>query len=214
VDAWVASAICTAFPAARIWDPTQAMKGRNWDRAAALLGEGRVFLFEDKGTTPVTRKRKAPLQTHRIDIDRAQLDWYCDEVEPAEDVPVYYVLPKPPWKGSASSGHVPEQVASRVTSPEGPFEHWAYVIRCADLRDGLKARRSVDTHELPLPGAIKLADFFEDIRRGKAARWLSPDEADLAYSAGRLRSRKPPERRDLHEGSAFAVFVPAENLSI
>jgi hypothetical protein len=116
VDAWVASAICTAFPAARIWDPTQAMKGRNWDRAAALLGEGRVFLFEDKGTTPVTRKRKAPLQTHRIDIDRAQLDWYCDEVEPTEDVPVYYVLPKPPWKGSASSGHVPEQVVSRVTA--------------------------------------------------------------------------------------------------
>jgi hypothetical protein len=59
-----------------------------------------------------------------------------------------------------------------------------------------------------------LADFFEDIRRGKAARWLSPDEADLAYTAGRLRPRKPPERRDLHEGSAFAVFVPAENLAI
>jgi hypothetical protein len=95
------------------------MKGRNWDRAAALLGEGKVFLFEDKGTTAVTRKRKAPLHTHRIDIDRAQLDWYCDEVEPTEDVPVYYVLPKPPWKGSVSSGHVPEQVASRVTSPEG-----------------------------------------------------------------------------------------------
>jgi hypothetical protein len=76
------------------------MKGRNWDRAAALLGEGRVFLFEDKGTTPVTRKRKAPLQTHRIDIDRAQLDWYCDEVEPAEDVPVYYVLPSRPGKAA------------------------------------------------------------------------------------------------------------------
>jgi len=76
-------AVRTAFPAARIWDPTQAMKGRNCDRAAALLGEGKVFLFEDKGTTAVTRKRKAPLHTHRIDIDRAQLGWYCDEVEPA-----------------------------------------------------------------------------------------------------------------------------------
>ena len=32
VDARVASAICTAFPAARIWDPTQAMKGRNRER--------------------------------------------------------------------------------------------------------------------------------------------------------------------------------------
>jgi hypothetical protein len=89
------------------------MKGRNWDRAAALLGEGRVFLFEDKGTTPVTRKRKAPLQTHRIDIDRAQLDWYCDEVEPAEDVPVYYVLPRLPGKAARAPA------TSRSRSPAG-----------------------------------------------------------------------------------------------
>jgi hypothetical protein len=80
------------------------------------------------------------------------------------------------------------------------------------LRDGLKERRSVDTHELPLPGAIKLADFFEDVRRGKAARWLPP-EADLAYTAGGLRPRKPSGRRDPREGSAFAVFVPTEDLA-
>jgi hypothetical protein len=49
VDTWVASAICSVFPDARIWDPTQAMRGRNWDRAFLPLGAGKVFIFEDKG---------------------------------------------------------------------------------------------------------------------------------------------------------------------
>ena len=63
VDTWVAAAICSVFPGARIWDPTQAMKGRNWDRAFVPLEAGMVFIFEDKGTTAVTRMRKRPLQT-------------------------------------------------------------------------------------------------------------------------------------------------------
>ena len=215
VDAWVASAICSAFPGARIWDPTQAMKGRNWDRAVNVLGEGKIFLFEDKGTTAVRRKRKPPLQTHRINIDWLQLDWYCDEVEPVSDIPVYYVLPKPPWKGSVSSVHVPEQAASRVTSPGGPFLQWAYVIRCTDLREGLKGRSSVDTHELPLAGAIKLADFFSNVRRGKTGRWLPPpEEADLAFKVSRIDLGRPSSSRDSHAGSAFAVFVPAADLAV
>lgn len=80
VDAWVAAAVCNAFPEARIWDPTQAIRGRNWDRAIRLLGTGKIFIFEDQAT-PVARKRKTPLNTHRIDIGRAQIDWYCDEIE-------------------------------------------------------------------------------------------------------------------------------------
>ena len=75
-----------------------------------------VFIFEDKGTTAVTRMRKTPLQTHRIEIRADQLDWYCDVVEPASMIPVYYVLPRPPWNGGASSGHVPEQAACRVAA--------------------------------------------------------------------------------------------------
>ena len=129
VDTWVASAICSVSPDARIWDPTQAMRGRNWDRAFLPLEAGRVFIFEDKGTTAVTRTRKRPLQTHRIEIDAAQLNWYCDEVEPASRIPVYYVLPRPPWNGGAGSGHVPEQATCRVTSAAGPFPQWAYVSR-------------------------------------------------------------------------------------
>ena len=79
VDTWVAAAICSVFPGARIWDPTQAMKGRNWDRAFVPLEAGMVFIFEDKGTTAVTRMRKRPLQTAGR---RARL-WAASPVEPA-----------------------------------------------------------------------------------------------------------------------------------
>jgi hypothetical protein len=211
VDAWVASAICTAFPAARIWDPTQAIKGGNWDCSFSLLGDGKVFLFEDKGTTPVIRKLKAPLQTHKIDINRNQLDWYCDEVDPG-GAPVHYVLPKPPWTGSVSHAYVPEQAASRVTSLKGPFLQWAYVIRCTDLRTQLGTRASLDTHELPLEGAITLAEFFKDVRQGKSGRRVRTEEAAHAFETDRQGDPKPLNRRDLNAGSAFAVFVPAENL--
>ena len=126
VDAWVAAAVCNAFPEARIWDPTQAIRGRNWDRAIRLLGTGKIFIFEDQATTAVARKRKTPLNTHRIDIGRAQIDWYCDEIERDNGgIPVYYVLPNPPWKGCPDSVSVPEQAACQsphpqALSPSGP----------------------------------------------------------------------------------------------
>src|SRR6202034_84923 len=117
-------------------------KGRNWDRAFLPSEAGKIFIFEDKGTTAVTRSQKMPLQTHRIEIGTAQLDWYCDEVEAASSIPVYYVLPRPPWNGGASSGHIPEQAAFRVASDAGPFPQWAYVSRCTDLRLQLNDRCS------------------------------------------------------------------------
>jgi hypothetical protein len=213
VDAWVASAICSVFPDARIWDPTQAMKGRNWDRASLPFEEGKVFVFEDKGTTAVTRRRKRPLQTHRIDIDATQLNWYCDEVESANFIPVYYVLPRPPWNGSASSGHVPEQAACRIASDVGPFPQWAYVSRCTDLRRELSGQRSIDTDQLPLPGGMTLAEFFRDVRHGKAGRWLSPDDEDALRSPYRLTAAPGGTPRNTHTGSALAVFVPVHNLA-
>jgi hypothetical protein len=81
VDAWVSAAICTVFPHARIWGPTQAISATNWDYGLSL-GDGKIFILEDKGTSPVARTRRHPLLTHKIDVDRSQLDWYCDEVEP------------------------------------------------------------------------------------------------------------------------------------
>jgi len=216
VDAWVAAAVCSAFPGARIWDPTQAIRGRNWDRAVRLLGTGKIFIFEDKATTAVARKRKTPLSTHRIDIGRAQLNWYCDEIEPGNGgIPVYYVLPNPPWKGSPDPVSVPEQAACRVTSPAGPFTHWAYVIRCTTLRAALKGRRTVDTHELPLlPGAMPIADFFTGVRCGREGKWLPEhDELDVAMRPGDRDPRRPVDRHHRHEGSALAVFAPAADFA-
>jgi hypothetical protein len=211
VDAWVASAICSAFPDARTWDPTQAMKGRNWDRAFLPLEEGKVFILEVKGTTAVARTRKQPLQTHRIEVDAAQLDWYCDEVEETSMIPVYYVLPQPPWTGSSSSGPVPEQAACRVASHAGPFPQWAYVSRCTDLRRELSGRRSIDTDQLPLPAGMTLAEFFQDVRHGNAGRWLSPEDKDAPRSRPPARLGAEPRgiRQNLHTGSALAVFLPS-----
>ena len=180
------------------------------------LEAGKVFIFEDKGTTAVTRTRKRPLQTHRIDIGADQLDWYCDEVEPASMIPVYYVLPRPPWSGGASSGHVPEQAACRVTSDAGPFLRWAYVSRCTDLRRELSGRRSVDTDQLPLPGGMTLAEFLEDVRHGRAGKWLSPEEKDAlpVRSPGpRVKAEVAGTRQNSHTGSALAVLVPVGNLT-
>lgn len=217
VDTWVASAICSVSPDARIWDPTQAMKGRNWDRAFQPCDEGKVFIFEDKGTTAMTRTRKRPLQTHRIEIGAVQLDWYCDEVEPESMIPVYYVLPQPPWNGGGGSGPVPEQAACRVASDAGPFPQWAYVSRCTDLRRELElsGRRSVDTDQLPLPGCMKLAEFLQDVQHGKAGKWLSPDDEDAQWlrSLGRLAADLKGTRQDLRIGSALAVFVPVRDLT-
>jgi hypothetical protein len=213
VDAWVASAICAVFPDARIWDPTQAMKGRNWDRAALPLEEGKIFIFEDKGTTAVKRSRKEPFQTHRIDIGVDQLNWYCDIVEPASDIPVYYVLPRPPWEGGAGSSHLPEQAACRVTSSAGPFPQWAYVSRCTDVRRKLGPRRSVDTDQLPLPRGMTLAAFLESVRIGKSGKWLSPaDEEALVFRAAVPEAQRLRKRQHTHTGSALAVFVPVGNL--
>ena len=216
VDAWVAAAICSVFPDARIWDPTQVMKGRNWDRAFRPPEAGMIFIFEDKGTTAVTRTRKPPLHTHRIDIRADQLDWYCDEIEPSGMIPVYYVLPQPPWNGGASSGHVPEQAACRVTSDAGPFPEWAYVSRCTDLRNGLSGRRSVDTDELPLPGGMKLEEFLQEVRHGRAGKWVAPEEkTDVRplRSPGRLAAEPEGIRQSPHTGSALAVLVPVRNLA-
>jgi hypothetical protein len=179
------------------------------------LKQGKVFIFEDKGTTAVTRTRKRPLQTRRIEIGAAQLNWYCDEVEPASMIPVYYVLTRPPWNGGASFGHVPEQAICRVTSDAGPFPQWAYVSRCTDLRQELCGRRSIDTYQLPLPGGITLAEFFQDLRHGKAGKWLSPDEKDAlrVRSPGQLAAEPARTRPNPHTGSALAAFVPVGSLA-
>jgi hypothetical protein len=223
VDAWVSTAICVTFPHARIWGPTQAIKQTNWDYGASL-GEGKIFILEDKGTTAVERRRQKPLDTHRIHIDMDQLDWYCDEVEPATGVPVYYVLPQPPWIGAATgSDVVPDQAICRVESATGRFEAWTFVSRCSDLRGKLGGLSSIDTDRLPLAGGWSLAEFFRHVQECEIGRRISgAGEPSLSAARSAEQVGQPPRasvqdrtnelRPSQSVGSALAVFVPSEDL--
>ncbi len=224
VDAWVSAVVCRQFPNALVWGPTQVVQDENWDYGASL-GDGKVFILEDKATSPVTRKRKAPLATHWIDIPRSQLNWYCDDVQPRVHVPVFYVLPAPPWTGTPTgSVVVPDQAACRVASPAGPFEEWAFVVAADDLRTYLGARRGLETVELPIASSRSLAAFLDEVRScrlgyrvgggggGASAAMKGLDQGDRGrnnVASGPVARRDESDRR---MGSALAVFVPAGDL--
>jgi len=222
VDAWVSSAVCATFPRARIWGPTQNIEETNWDYGLSL-GDGKLLILEDKGTTGVLRKRKKPLDTHRIDIDINQLAWYCDQVEPTTGVPVYYVLPQPPWfGGSTGSEVVPDQAICRVDSAAGPFAEWAFISRSSDLRTELGSRRSIYTDQLPFPGASTVAEFFRRVQQCEIGKRISgsgepssliakaPEQVDREPDSAAHRTDNP--NRLQYVGSALAVFLPARDL--
>jgi hypothetical protein len=223
VDAWVSSAVCATFPHARIWGPTQNIEETNWDYGLSL-GDGKLFILEDKGTSAVHRRRKKPLDTHRIDIDLRQLAWYCDQVEPATGVPVYYVLPRPPWIGGATGSEVaPDQSICRVDSVAGPFDSWAFIGRSGDVRTELGGRRSIDTDQLPFAGTWTLAEFFRRVQECEIGRRISgPGEPSFLVAKAPEQAGRQPEttaafrpdelRRSQYVGSALAVFVPAQDL--
>ncbi len=223
VDAWVAIAISEIYPNARLWAPTQVIDDTNWDYGA-FLGDGKILILEDKATTPVHRKRKAPLYTHRIRIDRDQLNWYCDDVEPNLTVPAYYVLPRPPWDGPPSgSDVVADQSITRTMSLAGPFSLWTFVIRCSDLRTHLGVRDTVDTDTLPIPHSVTLQAFLTAVaacEHGKvisgpgssaeaAAKGVRLQESQTAAQANQ-RPRGQDEQR--FTGSSLGVFVPIQDL--
>lgn len=72
VDAWVAGVFCSRFASAHVWAPTQLAANGNWDYGMNL-GNGKLFILEDKATQHVSRTTLP--DTHRITIDPAQLDW-------------------------------------------------------------------------------------------------------------------------------------------
>jgi hypothetical protein len=225
VDAWVSVAIARAFPNARIWAPTQARIDGNWDYGISL-GAGKILILEDKGSTPLgPRQYKLPRNTHRIDIDPDQLDWYCKSVDNDMGIPSYYVLPRPPWIGpNTGSRVVPDQAIFRTTSPAGAFEEWAYVIRCSDLKAQLGTRRSIYTDRLPLPGAWSLTEFFDLIKKCEIGRRVSGETETDILERKALGQSLPPDQyagraafeEQVNEvtraGSALGVFVPATDL--
>jgi len=222
VDAWVSSAVCAAFPRARIWGPTQNIEQTNWDYGLSL-GDGKLFILEDKGTTAIRRKRKKPLDTHSIYIDTDQLAWYCNQVERAADVPVYYVLPKPPWlRAVTGSEVVPDQAVCRVESVAGAFPDWAFVCRAGDLRAQLASRSTLYTDQLPFKGSWTLSEFFGQVKDCSIGKRIAGkgEASALAAKAPEQVGQQPTtaalsigsHNRLSYVGSALAVFVPAEDL--
>lgn len=185
------------------------------------LGDGKVFILEDKATQHEPRATKP--DTHRIFIDSTQLDWYCDDVEPNSGVPVYYVLPKPPWALPPVATVVPPQAATRVTSTAGPFEEWAFVMRCTDLRTQLHGHASFQVDRLPMPGSQPLDDFLSQVAScqtglrvqgtGERAKAMTPgDQPDTSKAQSPINARTTLEEGDL-VGSALGFFVPSRHLA-
>ena len=135
VDAWVSAVVTKKFPCAAIWAPSQMTPFENYD-FDFNLGEGNLFILEDKGAFP---RGKA---SHGIEITQPQLDDYCDTVEGEWEMAAYYVLPRPPRHTTpvqVKGTHT--HVAHRIRSSDaGPFEDWAFVISCHDLRRELVGR--------------------------------------------------------------------------
>lgn len=223
VDAWVTAAICRRFPNALFWGPTQVPRGANWDFGVSL-GPGKVLVLEDKATSPVRRTVIPPLDTHRVYIARNQLDEYCDHIEPGQRVPVFYVLPAPPWQGlPTGSSIVPDQAVTRTASPLGPFEDWAFVVRCTDLRLYLGPRQSLETHELPFGSCLSLASFIDEVARCRIGERINHEGDGLVGASttpGQLRpddssaSRGRGASEEIHKktGSSLSVFIPAGDL--
>lgn len=201
VDAWVTLAIGAEFPRAQIWAPTQVPKDANWD-FGIQLGSGNIFILEDKATSPTKN-------AHTIGIDPDQLDHYCWIDDGTPGIPVYYVLPKPPWKGGPTGRKdVPDQAACRLQSSSGRFEQWTYVIRCTDLLKQLNGRNSINTEELPLDNSWCLACFLKEARQGSVGRHTND-----TYDTGPADSSEPLGMRPVERaGSALAVFLPDQEV--
>ncbi|VTR01895.1 Uncharacterised protein [Clostridioides difficile] len=133
------------FPMGGLWWPTS----------------GEDIHVEDLGTLPgkaVLLETKVPElqadETHRTIIDVGQLRRYC-----ASGLPVYYVFPRPPWRGDLlTSGWLgPERRAdlAYVRSEGRWFGNWTYVCLARDLLDHLSPGVMQKTATLTSPVALQ-----------------------------------------------------------
>jgi len=170
VECWLTAAIRQEFPAALVWAPTQVNSG-NWD-TAVKGGAHKYFLTENKGCEFKTSAGGSGTR-HTIEINVGQLEnWAGVGTKPAPPLPVYYVLPVPPWPAlpPASPGSpMPVQATCSMpnslpcsncgtTHPNG-FGDWAHVIEAADLLRGIKGLKAAPRHPTVLP--VPLGKTFE-----------------------------------------------------
>jgi hypothetical protein len=201
VEAWVAMAISSTFPNARVWSPAPPNLRRSWDQAADL-GEGKSFIFENKATELVK-----PGNDHVIEINPAQLDRYCDLSKESNQSPMYYVLPDPPWFVIPRQGTpVPVEAAHR-TAPV-PFKEWAWVVPCEELRNYLRGAHSIRTSALPRRGWSTLASFLKEMQECRAGRRSEVDLSADESSGSESFSGRESRNRD----TLMAVFVPKQDL--
>jgi hypothetical protein len=200
VDAWVAVSICSTFPNARIWAPTPASLRDGGSRAQ--LGEGRSFVLENKATELVK-----PGNDHVIEINRAQLDRYCELSGESNQSPIYYVLPDPPWfVVPRQDSPVPIEAAQRTTPV--PFKEWAWVVPCHELRSYLGGTKSIRTSTLPRTGWSTLASFLKDVKESRPGR-KSEVESSVDHPA---ESESSSGRELRNRDTLMAVFLPKEDL--
>ncbi len=200
VEAWVAMAVAATFPNARIWSPAPPNQRSGWEQAADL-GEGTSFIFENKATELVK-----PGNDHVIEINRAQLDRYCDLSAQYQQSPIYYLLPDPPWFAIPRQGTpVPVEAAHRIAPV--PFKEWAWVVPCEELRDYLRGAHSIRTSVLPRRGWSTLASFLKEVKERRAG---NRSEADLAGEPHGSESSTGRESRS--RDTLMAVFVPSVDL--
>jgi hypothetical protein len=176
LEAWVSIVVARRFPHAQIWAPTAADTD-DWDVAADVNGDGKVFVLENKGCAPSEanfRNPPADPPDHLITIDMRQLEAYVRN--PRLAPLTYYVLPVPPWRGVPSRPLWP----ARRSPPNPPVilpvegtarvgcERWIRVVAARDLQAVFAGMRRANHRSLHsaevLQFGVTLDGFLRRVR--------------------------------------------------
>jgi hypothetical protein len=148
------------FPTATLWWPAA---GEDIRFEGIPSRPGKSVLLEVK-----TAEWDASKCQHRLTLDVEQLGAYQES-----RVPVYYVLPVPPWAGELSAGNpwLGTRRPSEILQPgSGWFGDWTFVVSAQELwrhLDGKKNRQ-----------AQKTASLFTHAMGSKGLEIVAPSLAD------------------------------------
>lgn len=132
LEHWSSMYLARRFPQCQLWWPSI---GEDISIESLPRRPGKSVLLEVK-----TTDWNASRWEHRLTVDVDQLRRYQRSL-----IPVYYVLPMPPWQDVLADGHV--WLAGRPCSDllnrgHGWFGDWVFVVRAQTLWTWLAWRRS------------------------------------------------------------------------
>lgn len=177
LEAWVSIVVARRFPNARIWAPTAASTD-DWDVAADVAGDGKVFVLENKGCAPSEANFRPPRTRpadHLIRIDMQQLRAYVGNRRLAPLT--YYVLPVPPWSGVPSrprwpferDAPTPPIILPGEAGARRGCERWIRVVAARELEALLSTGRPADHRTVHsdqvLAVGVTLDVFLRRVRR-------------------------------------------------